>query len=152
MRYNVLLLISFFTCVIFLSCNTSRYGEESATKGTVTNDVNTPNDTLSDANSSKNFDDMTVEEKWRSLTPARRNSLRQNPNLYPYFQTMIAAEPDLEEEGPREQEHLQGWDDKIYTDPPQNVDYEALWNSFSEERKQYMRQHPANYPNFQPYF
>ena len=41
---------------------------------------------------------MTVEEQWQSLSPARRNYLRQNPDLYPKFKKMVEAEPDMEQE------------------------------------------------------
>lgn len=42
------------------------------------------------------FKKMSVEEQWQSLSPERRNYLRENPDLYPRFKKMIAAEPDKE--------------------------------------------------------
>ena len=44
------------------------------------------------------FKKMSVEEQWKSLAPSRRNYLRQNPDLYPRYKEMIAAEPEIEEE------------------------------------------------------
>ncbi len=99
------------------------------------------------------FKNMSVEERWHSLSPARRNSLRQDPNRYQYFKNMIAAEPDMEEvplDAP--------------ADPPPAVQVPAFsdiniewtpeqwWNSFDESRKQYIRTHPDEYPQFKPFF
>lgn len=99
-----------------------------------------------------NFKTMSVEERWHSLSPARRNSLRQDPNRYPYFKNMIAAEPDMEEVPPN-----------TPADPPPAIQAPAFseagyertpeewWNSFDESRKKYIREHPEEYPQFKPF-
>lgn len=98
----------------------------------------------------EDFKDMTVEERWRSFTPERRNYLRQNPDLYVYYKPFIAAEPNMEQEGTIQYSGVQHKVDSESPGQPKTA--EEWWNSFSEERKAYMRQNPQYYPEFVPFF
>ena len=97
------------------------------------------------------FQAMSVEERWNILSPQRRNYLRENPDQYPYFKSMIARYPDMEEVSEAAQPiHQQGPQETAFMESmalkPQT--HAEWWATFSETRKTYMRQHPDQYPDF----
>ncbi|OWY23479.1 hypothetical protein C7N43_15250 [Sphingobacteriales bacterium UPWRP_1] len=99
----------------------------------------------------EDFKNMSLEERWRSFSPERRNYLRQNPDIYPYYQPFIAAEPNMEPEGTIV--HTNQQLPAIDTESPETPKTpEEWWKTFSEDRKAYMRQHPEYYPDFVPFF
>lgn len=99
----------------------------------------------------EDFKNMSLEERWRSFSPERRNYLRQNPDLYPYYKPFITAEPNMEPESTIT--HTSQQLPNIDTETPETPKTpEEWWKTFSEDRKTYMRQHPEYYPEFVPFF
>jgi hypothetical protein len=139
--------ISYATFVALLlllsACNSARESKEQV--GTVTANNQTHKEP-----SYEEFKNMTPEERWRTASPARRNYLRQNPDLYPYLKPYILAEPDMETVTPAPITNNQatithGQSDYINYTPAQ------WWDSFSPERKQHMREHPEWFPEFKDF-
>lgn len=99
----------------------------------------------------EDFKNMSLEERWRSFSPERRNYLRQNPDIYPYYKPFITAEPNMEPEGTIT--HTSQQLPNIDSESPETPKTpEEWWKTFSEDRKNYMRQHPEYYPEFVPFF
>lgn len=100
----------------------------------------------------ESFAAMNAEERWNALSPERRNYLRLNPDLYPYFKPLIAAYPNMEEVAAANMPSNN-------TSPPPNAFMDEgkhktpaeWWASFSESRRQYMIQNPQYYPQFKEF-
>lgn len=136
-------LCSFFT----MSCNITKDKTDNSksAKPEMSSTVQVNNEKVQDVDY-EDFRNMTVEERWRSFSPERRNYLRQNPDLYAYYKPFIAAEPNMEPEGTVQHTGIQYSVDSNSPDQPKTL--EEWWNSFTEERKAYMRQNPQYYPEF----
>lgn len=137
-----------------VSCNVTKDKQDQSSQNT----TQTGTDTKIAGNGSgkdvdyEDFKNMSLEERWRSFSPERRNSLRENPDLYPYYKPFIAAEPNMEPEGTitHDNNTLPYTIDSDSPGKPKTT--EEWWNSFSEERKTFMRQNPESYPDFVPFF
>ena len=140
-------------CVLLLSvsCNITKDKSDNsnAAKSKLSSSVEVGNVKVQDVDY-EDFKGMTVVERWRSFTPERRNYLRQNPELYAYYKPFIAAEPNIEPEGTIQYSGVQHKVDSESPGQPKTA--EEWWNSFSEERKAYMRQNPQYYPEFEQFF
>ncbi len=131
---------------VFSSCNVAKDQLEDK-QGTVEAVGAKSTDNAQNRTSYAEFSQMSVEEQWQSLSPNRRNYLRENPDLYPRFADLIAAEPAMEQAPPIQQ---------MNNPPESSVPQESTpgtpqewWDTFSESRKQYMREHIEQYPDFQ---
>lgn len=114
-------------------------------------DVNLTQNKAVEGDNYEDFRNMSLEERWRSFTPERRNYLRQNPDLYAYYKPFIDAEPNFEPEGTIQYNtQLLPTINSDVPDKPKTP--EEWWNSFSEDRKEYMRQNPQYYPEFVQFF
>lgn len=135
-------------CCICLSsaCNSSREAKEQALTTVAQPTVATPQ-----APTYEEFRKMTAEERWRTASPARRNYLRQNPNLYPYMTAIILADPEMEEEPPPSPPNPN--QAPAFSQQPNILEYtpEQWWNSFSTERKKHIREHPELFPEFKDF-
>jgi hypothetical protein len=143
--------ISYATFVALLlllsACNSARESKEQV--GTVTANNQTHKEP-----SYEEFKNMTPEERWRTASPTARNYLRQHPNRHPDMTRFVLAEPDMEEEPPRPALNTQN-QAPAFTQPQadfMNYTPEQWWDSFTPERKQYMRAHPEEYPQFKAFF
>jgi len=147
-RYH-LLFVLIFSSLWFGSCNVPKEQAEETTETMVANKAD-KYATESKVLGYEKWKDMSVEERWHALSPARRNHLRENPDAMPYFKKMIAAFPEMEDVP------AQPTSNKNYTNlygnkvTPKTT--EEWWNSFSEQRKKFMRENPELFPDFQPFF
>ncbi len=100
--------------------------------------------------------DLPTEEQWKHLSPKRRNYLRQHPDLYPKFKSLIAANPTMEEVSnpPSLPNNINQSStrnaDPSYVPPEQRTPAQ-WWATFSEKRKAYMREHADEYPDFKEF-
>lgn len=152
---NRRLLLFVCLCGGIAACNVAKDKTDQTTAATqpqtINNEVQVAGNTQNKQVDYEDFKNMSLEDRWRSFSPERRNYLRQNPDIYPYYQPFIAAEPNMEPEG-----------SIIHTDmqlpaidsesPETSKTPEQWWNSFSEDRKAFMRQNPQYYPDFVPFF
>ena len=101
-------LVGFFIFLGTISCNVSKNdGQESATpyeenlqleKDAMIKKVNEASTSSQKQVSYEEFKKMSIEEKWRSFSPQRRNWIRERIKRYPDYQKMVDAEPDMEPE------------------------------------------------------
>lgn len=92
------------------------------------------------------FRKMTVEQRWQTASPSRRNYIRENLDKYPDYAKIVAQEPNKEYEPPVPQ--VRDLTQTSNTPPPEQRTPAEWWATFSEERKTYMKQHPEFYPEF----
>jgi len=99
------------------------------------------------------FKKMNVEERWKALSPSRRNYFRENPHRSTYFLPMVKAYPDMEEllnAEPPKYDSQEAKDQKNTVIPPKTP--EEWWSEFSDARKKYMRENPNLFPEFKHLF
>lgn len=137
-------MLALFFLMPLISCNSVRESKEQALA------PSTSNPDKQKQASYEEFSKMTPEQRWRDATPARRNYLRQNPDLYPYLKPYVLAEPDMEEVPSTPVVNHKPTITKSQTD---YVNYTPAqwWDSFSPERKQHIREHPEWFPEFKDF-
>ncbi len=148
--YGVLILLMCF----LLACNVTKDTElEEALQATPSTEQSTPNQMLS----YDQIKNLSTEEQWKHLSPKRRNYLRENPDLYPKFKEMIAANPTMEEvqQTPRvpnnTNQQTTNAKESPLAIPSSERTPEQWWAIFSERRKAYMRKHPEKYPEYEKF-
>ena len=139
-------------CLITLACTALFAYGGNATKDT---EKNEPQVTKSTPASSKvqvdydSFKNMDVEQRWHALSAERRNYLRLNPDLYPYFKPMIALEPNMEEVAAGDLPiNNTAPNPHAFSEEGKQKTPQEWWDSFSESRKKYMIEHANEYPLF----
>ncbi len=154
----ILLLIGFTACNVSkeqdnIKKETSKLAINNASDKTSTDKPKTEDRAIGYAK----FKKMSVEERWHVLSPSRRNQLRGEPDLYPYFKPMIAKYPDIEEMSARdpaipvEESPVNPYAQYEFKTFTAEKSVEQRWNEFSEKRKTYMKAHPEKYPEFKKY-
>lgn len=96
------------------------------------------------------FRNLSPEEQWLALAPWRRNMIRKNPTAYKKYAQIAAKSPNLEPEP--EIEYINDLYKQPLPAPPPKKTLAQWWESFSEERKNFMKQNPNSYPEFKPFF
>ena len=129
------------------ACNSARESKDSSDA------LSTQKQTLAQPQAQPTYEEfqkMTPEERWHSLSPARRNYLRQNPNVYPYLKPYIDADPDLEPE-PANPTPVQNQAPAFQGQSADFLNYspDQWWGQLPPEWKQFIREHPELFPEYQ---
>ncbi|HMS51966.1 MAG: hypothetical protein IPN25_04075 [Sphingobacteriales bacterium] len=151
--------ISWLVATISLTyaCNTTRDNTPQTAAQTSTNakpNITTKNTKSTDAVDDIIFGQLDPYQQWLSLTPSRRNYIRENLNDFPQYRDFALADPNLEaDETQQTNTHNALPDTFVATYKNKFADRTPAdwWNSFNEARKQHIRQNIDLYPEFKPF-
>lgn len=139
-----------FALFALSACNAGQQSKETQISPKTTASNNTEK-SLSPTTSREDFSKMTLEERWKSLSPSRRNALRMDCSAYPYFKPMIAADPNMEEESAAQQNEPATIPMQAAIKPQPEKTPAEWWATFSTEFKDYLRKHPEEAGEFKPF-
>lgn len=135
-----------FLCALLLtySCNAAKESDKNESQVTTAKPASSTVQVDYDS-----FKNMNAEQRWHALSAERRNYLRLNPDLYPYFKPMIALEPNMEEVAAGDLPiNNTAPNPHAFSEEGKQKTPQEWWDSFSESRKKYMKEHAAEYPLF----
>jgi len=135
-------------CCLLAACSTTQDPIEAISEKTPpqTTAVTSPKQP-----SFESFKQMNHEQQWNSFSPERRNYLRENPDVYPAYKSFIEASPELEEIVASTNAAKSNSVRPSVSPGKKKKTNEEWWNSFSEKRKKYMREHADEYPDFKEF-